>query len=86
MVKIEWRQSWDKCRVHGRKYLPKKPVIWTGEAWLQYENGERFISEFRTGSPVLRFDAQLVIVALLDELAAEHGDEVKDIGFYFQVA
>lgn len=86
MARIEWRHTWsnDKPRIHGARFMPKRPVIWWGKVWMEYPDGHRHIREWKTSSPILRKEAQDVLKAMLADLLNEHGAGAVNAGFEMQ--
>jgi len=70
---------WHNCmptvypRVTGA--LPKKPVMWSGEVFLQMPDGERDTRQWRSNHPITCDQARSVLVRLLEMLIGEHGKD-----------
>lgn len=79
---IEWRNEFASTRPRCTGRLPKKPVVWIGEIWLDVPGGERDIRAFRSNSPMTHQHVQTVLGQLLDQLIGEHGkDSAMSSGF-----
>lgn len=88
MAKIEWRHTWasNKPRIKGKRFMPKRPVIWWGAVWMEYPDGTRDTREWRTGSPILRKEAQDILKSLLNDLLQENGNTAINAGFVMECA
>jgi len=89
MVRIEWKNSFSKVRIHGKRFMPKRPVNWRGQVWLTYPGAtqhERIVVDWNTSAPIIRKDAQHILKAMLAEIVEQHGDDAIDAGFWLEVA
>lgn len=67
--------------VNGARSVPKKPVIWHGEIWLQLPDGIKDTRSWRSTRPITRKQAQEVLA----ELISEHGENAAvDAGFWMR--
>jgi hypothetical protein len=72
-------------RCDNLRSVPKKPVVWMGEIWLQLPSGERDIRSWRSNGPITKGHAQTVLGQLLDSLIGEHGkNSAVDSGFWIK--
>jgi hypothetical protein len=83
--RVHWRNGMSLPVVDNARSVPKKPVIWIGEIWLQLPTGFKDIRAWRANKPLTRQQAQTVLHQLLEELIDEHGnDAAVDSGFWMK--
>ncbi len=88
MVRIEWKLHFHSPRVHGKRFMPKRPVNWRGEMWMKYKVGDEIMTdsrEWQTQSPILKDEAVDVLRLQLADIIAESGDDAIDAGFWLEV-
>lgn len=82
-AKIVWSNDMATLQPQTIGRLPKKPVIWIGEIWLQVQGGERDIRSWRSNNPITKEQARTVLFQLLESLIGEHGkDSAVSSGFW----
>lgn len=84
MVRIEWKNTSGSLRIHGKRFMPKRPVNWRGQVWMKFNRGteiETVSREWKTGSPIFRKEAQHILRAMLQDIIDQSGDDAFDAGF-----
>lgn len=82
-ARIEWHNGMPTTYPMTRGRLPRKPVVWIGEVWLQLPGGERDIRAWRSNQPLSQDQARTVLQQLLASLIGEHGkDTAVNSGFW----
>ncbi len=88
MVRIEWKLNFRSPRIHGKRFMPKRPVQWKGEMWMKYRVGDQVMTdsrEWQTHSPIRKDDAVDVLRLQLADIMAESGQGAIDAGFWLEV-
>lgn len=84
MCRIYWKSPWEHPRVHGRRFIPKRPVIWHGTIWMEFREGDEVIRdtrEWKASSPILRHEAQEIIHEMLNQIIITNGNKALGAGF-----
>jgi hypothetical protein len=74
-AKIEWHSNMEGTQPRTIGRLPKKPVIWIGEIWLQLPSGEKDIRAWRSNQPLSKDQARGVLGQLRESLIGENGKQ-----------
>jgi hypothetical protein len=86
MTRIYWKSTWAnaRVRVEGINYLPKRPVVWRGNVWMDFVRGgviERDAREWKAGSPITQKEGQAILKMMLSDLLEENGNDAVAAGF-----
>lgn len=88
MIRIDWKLSFRSPSVHGKRFMPKRPVNWKGEMWMSYRRPtgvETDSREWRSMSPLTKDEAVDVLREQLASIIEESGQDAVDAGFWLEV-
>jgi len=81
-ARVEWNNHMKTTNPMTTGQLPKKPVIWRGEVFLQLPGGIKDVRQWISRQPMTTDQARVVLGQLLNQLIGEHGkDSAVHSGF-----
>lgn len=85
MARVTWRDGTGMPVCSNLRSLPKKPVIWWGQAFIVLPNGEQVETSWRSRQKMTVDQAKDALRAVVLDLVKEHQETgAVDAGFYME--
>lgn len=86
--RVDWKLHFQKPRIHGKRFEPKRPVNWRGSVSMTYREGDKNVTDARewvSPFPLTKDQALDVMRAMLLDILEESGQGAIDAAFWMAV-
>lgn len=86
--RVDWKLHFQKPRIHGKRFEPKRPVNWRGSVSMTYIDGDQRMTDAREWAspfPLTKDQALDVMRGLLADIIDESGQGAVDAAFWMEV-